>query len=529
MGYKNLDTADKKIKIHVTWSEKSSNQWPRKISGYAIDATSGIRIDGSKVRKIIAKNPAELELKERILVNRLMNAIRPATTEKTVKNNNSDINKSLYAKAFQELKNSGEIISSSWSKSTEKSRMMYFERNMLHYISANGDAWEDSNKDEVFAILTNKILKTRKSNGILSDATDTAISNLTFCQVIYDRMRDINNLLPEIALMKKRPRNRNSREQLKSLPQDVRRKFIAEIIKLSEKNPQMAIPATAMFVCGLRTAEACALSKYEILFTSNVNFITVQWQIKDGVRTKILKTDNAYRNVPLGIWGSHIIQICLDRIELLENTEMYVNPDKLSAFIKKTLIEDCGMTQDYLHEAELAMRNQPEQNFEGNDSNDISAYILRRDWSSRARMICGITSEEIDYLLGHNIKIPLKRRKDYSQIESLSKLSYSLEHFVFDPNHSLHPGCTPFEVCHSADLELEPFDVIKIKNVSNELINVKFDIEARLNCDRILIISPRNSNLQHTLRSIKTHCQRLDEPLIGSSNIKLEEEINELY
>ena len=182
------------------------------------------------------------------------------------------------------------------------------------------------------------------------------------------------------------------------------------------------------------------------------------------------------------------------------------------------MLIEAGLSADYLREANASMREKPDYDDSRRPIYDLSAYILRRDWASRARNICGFSSLEIDYCLGHNIRIAQKKREDFRHPSNLVQLAVKLERHIHNPEISAHPGCTPYCLQHSTELDLIPFDTIRMRNMSNECVCVALDIKAELNCESIIILAP-NDSLQpnRKARSIATHCTRNNNPVIGKA------------
>ncbi len=102
--------------------------------------------------------------------------------------------------------------------------------------------------------------------------------------------------------------------------------------------------------------------------------------------------------------------------------------------------------------------------------------------------------------------------------------SLKLERYVHDPKYSQHPGIAPYQLSHSVDLDLIPYDVIHLRNMSDETVEVKLDVEAVLNSECIEIVTSAGNQLQETLRCIPTLCVRSSEPIIGKSYVEEEED-----
>ena len=82
-------------------------------------------------------------------------------------------------------------------------------------------------------------------------------------------------------------------------------------------------------------------------------------------------------------------------------------------------------------------RREPDLDSEGVPETDVSAYALRRDWTGRAVHLCGMTSADVDYLLGH--KNPAAKEKDYTNHDVQADIAKQLERHVFLPKYSRHP------------------------------------------------------------------------------------------
>ena len=58
---------------------------------------------------------------------------------------------------------------------------------------------------------------------------------------------------------------------------------------------------------------------------------------------------------------------------------------------------------------------------------DVTAYILRRDWATRACNICRLRPDQVDYLMGHSIQ---KDKKRLSDPETRLLIAWALERYV---------------------------------------------------------------------------------------------------
>lgn len=509
--------------VHITWTQNDAGK-PIVLRGYAIDTNTGVRLDYSDTRKRTARSMHEVMSKHDNLYAAICADIDKHKRKSAVKSSATGADsKSPMLYAFQTLAASTDPVSSDWSPEYEAKNMTHFRRTFLPVLIAHeqtGEEWTDANRDELQKNYVEKILRDKRSMGHEATALETARKTLPAMDTIYQRMRDHDPSLPEISFRPRYTGRHAKNEQLKSLPRRVRRKFKRLLGEYIDKDPRMSMAIIAMYDSGLRTAEAAAIWIDVIIRGEGFATIFVRYQVKHGVRMKLLKTKNAYRFSPMSAWGLAMMDRCLAQLPNDPNDEKMWTCDtrRLSATIRRMLVQ-AGLTDDYFATAEHAMRERPDYDESGRPIYDVSAYILRRDWASRARSICGYTSLEIDFTLGHEVKIPRKKREDLRHLTAQARLSAKLERYVYDEHHSKHPGITPYAVEHSTDLDLIPYDVIRVRNDSDEPLNVKLDIEAVINVDYIMVVAPQGSQTQATPRYIPTRCTRTTEPIIGKSHV----------
>lgn len=513
-----------RVSAHITW--RASARGPITLRGYAIDTDSGIRKDYSTERRRTAQSVEEIPSKIQVLYNVLCQEVARHERRAAIKSTASQEATSPFERAFAELKSSPDPVCPDWGDRYTKGSITYFERHLLPMLIKYGnEEWSTSDREALHREIAEQILMSKRSAGHEATANETAYKNLVAADTIYQRMRDYDPSLPEISLRPRYTGRTAKREQIKSLPRKVRRRLARMIEKMIDREPHLAMAAVMMYDGGLRTAEAAAVWVDVIYDGDGLTRVLVCYQVQDGVRTKILKTTNAYRMIVLSCWGSTMLHRCLDKLsaELNNTANLTCDPRKLSATLREMLM-DAGLTAEDFAAAEQAMREKPDYDGFGRPVFDVCAYILRRDWSSRARNVCGLTSLEIDCLLGHRIRIPKKMREDFRLVENLTKLSKKLERYVHDPEHSRHPGIVPHNLSHSVDIDLIPYDVVRFRNTSEEEVEVKLDIEAVLNAESIEVIVLEGAQQQETIRYIPTHCVRSTEPIIGKSYIEEEED-----
>lgn len=124
---------------------------------------------------------------------------------------------------------------------------------------------------------------------------------------------------------------------------------------------------------------------------------------------------------------------------------------EVSAFVRKLLLL-VGCTDGYFEAIYKLMFDDPDV-VDGKIVNDVSAYILRRDWATRACNVCGLKPDQVDYLMGHAIK--KEQKEDYQTPESQAAMAWALERYVFDPDHSRNPACNSIVLSPGMKLNLD--------------------------------------------------------------------------
>lgn len=518
--YKNIPY-NQTTSVHITWTEGKDKIALR---GYAISSDSGIEKSYAKKHKIIAKNTAELPARQQRLYQLVCMDIekheRPTVAQKS--SNNSNV-KSLYEIALDEVEKSG-FVSADWkSLDYTQNRLTYFRRNILPILlKFDVSDWSLDDTNAILAEIVEAIMKKKQSSQHEETAKRTAQKNLHAADLIYRAMRTYYPELPEINLRPLYAGRSVLNEQIKALPHSVRKNFINLIEALIPEDPRLAFAAIFMVACGLRTAEAAGvwIDCFDNI-GDNLVSVNVKYQIKKGKRINILKSKNSYRLIPINTWGWAMINNCLNHLsnDPIYTDNMLCDPQRLSKKIKSLLLE-AGLTVEYLSAAERVMEIKPDIDYTGKPVRDVTAYILRRDWASRGRNLCGYTSVELDYCLGHEVKLSKKVREDLRNSEGQHKLALKQERFILNAKHTQHPYFNPISVQHSTDYELKPFNAIRIRNVANEPVDVKLDLEAVLNADQITILSPCDSLCHSKDRIIPVERRTWKEPLIGNFSYK---------
>lgn len=302
-------------------------------------------------------------------------------------------------------------IHGAWSRSTAVTARKYFERNILEVLI---QCAEESYTLETSSRIQRRIRDIfRASKSGDSEAEDrTVFRHLQEAEKIYRCMdSQSEEPLPIFDFDFDTP-NRNRKEQFKSFSQEDRLKIVDILEGMIANKPMVVKRMVAMFDAGLRTGEACAVQfeniREEVTPTGiRYGLYCVEGQedpANKGKVTKLLKTANAYRTVLFSSWGCKMIGICN---QLAPETPSDTLPVTSAALCKefRGIMEGIGITPQNI---QLCWQENGGPKIEPTASSvlldaQISDYILRRDRASRWKNKCGMSSDDIDMLLGHSL------------------------------------------------------------------------------------------------------------------------------
>lgn len=487
------------VLVHATWPPFKGRKIT--ISAYPIDAETGIRLAGSKVAKITANSAEEIPHKQQILISRVVKALQKTTEKKT---HTIAGERTAMEAALDYIEKNRIKVKPTWGEDYQRSKIINFRRHILPRIIELGEDIAEFSVAELERELVEEVLKSGHSIGHEGTAAATVKKKLLVAATIYARMRDVDPTLPELNFIPPFGGRRAQLEQMKSLLPPVRDKLVDWIESYIDFDPRLAAAAAQMFDCGLRTAEASATHPEQLLRDNGtIVGIYVFFQEKNGERVPTLKSENSYRAVPVSEWGSTILSRCFDAMGSLEEKEPLCDSRKLSAMLRQVL-KGCGVDEEYLLQAERDMRRVPDYDEKGNPCLDATAYVLRRDWATRARTLCGFTTEELDYCLGHAVKKPKGQTTEQKSPEELKKLAGKLENFIADLRYSAHPAVKPFDVVHGTDIDFMPYGIVRVRNDSEEPLRIEVDLINAMVAESFTAIMPIGSCGEWKKRCVST-------------------------
>lgn len=231
-----------------------------------------------------------------------------------------------------------------------------------------------------------------------------------------------------------------------SIPEEI--KFLDQVNE-NYINNSFYLGAAIIFYLGLRPGECCGLKFSDIRPLSGytgVQCLYIYEQIRStSEKTYELKTTNAYRILPIPtelyvlLWrreqklkaemGSafttDIPVVCM--AESLNGYTEHCNAKKFMQHCTN-LLRKCEVAESTMNELSMELR-------EDNPFKEAAAtgYLLRRNFATAIAGVCGMTEDEINYMMGHAIYIPDERRADFLNPDVLFKLFKKLNRRHYAP------------------------------------------------------------------------------------------------
>lgn len=364
-----------------------------------------------------------------------------------------------------------------------------------------------------------------RSNGRQSDLEVSTYTDLAAADVIYQFIRgaypDLG--LPELHLTPTSRKGMGARkEQEKSLPESVRQKLCRYVEAHWAQEPRLCYALTLMLCGGLRTAEAAGTRPEKIEHNATYAIVKVHAQEKGGKIDKILKRDSSYRGVIIGCWASNILRQCTDEIRRndpdweKDETAPVCLAQNLSAWVLARLHE-CGLSEAFLEDAHKCFAGDVYFDKDGKLVEDFCAYILRRDWASRARNICGYTSLEIDQQLGHKVTVPKSKRPNLKLAAEQKKLAIKVERYVYSPAETQNPEYAPIPLDAGVRWGIPTYTNVKYCNSSDKPMLVTVTFGGQENEYPVQLTAPCGAMRKPLVTSRPDDpTQRQNRPIIGS-------------
>ena len=369
--------------------------------------TSGQAIPGAGYREALARRPADVNSALLSLVSRIARDV--PTRVKPIKRaqNPRQTLDGKYADAFAVVKADSSLFTT-WGTATRKSAMMWAERHFIPFLEAD---FSSPNTAVIggpnLAAWKNRELSKISDHGRCRSAltaNKTMARHCRECLEIYLQMRKVDSSLPSIMESEMYDGViKIEVEQFKAIPEPCRQRMYRALEEKAILEPEMTF-ATTIMVCGnVRTSEAAAVLPSDVSYLGEYAAIPIIYQESNGVRSAILKTKNAYRVVPIPLWGVTVLRDCAAHMTNpppANSDKALVTSMELSSWILQ-LLKDCGVDQALIQAAEKASALFPDKTNDQLISRDVAAYILRRDGASRMQDYMGIGQDLLDPGLGH--------------------------------------------------------------------------------------------------------------------------------
>ena len=491
-----------------------------RISGHLYSEKTGETLTNDLVRT--ARNEKEMHVKEDQLLNALIKQQLPLFKASTVRKTSRftiDAN-GIFNKAFQALEeevktqdvdgNLKSNVFTTWNGDTCDRYLTYFKRNLLPMLCDLEDtgndlsSFEDEELETIKKRLESQAISSGKSSKKIRLVSQSVEKQLAAAEKIYQRMKGLEPALPDIHFSSEQRVKQFQPEHAKSLPDNIRYALIRLLTNMVSVDPNLTFHILMMFVGGLRDGEACAVTEEQLLINDAYAAVSVISQVKDGNLVPILKTTNAYRIVIFPFWGKEMIRQCIEKLHK-EGTQItpIMDVSFFSATIKRILLE-CGCNASFFRAAQVLMDKLPDK--VGDEiCTSVEAYILRRDFASRCKNICGLNNDEIDALLGHKREKGSKRsRVNFANPDAQEEVAAKLERFVYDPLVSRNPEFAPLQLAIDQDFKLIPYNKYVLVNNTNQPMIVDLALFAQEPDENINLVITGKSSMMNAKCFSKT-------------------------
>ncbi len=480
MLYKDIPTGVKGVTAHVTCSEQANGSYTV-LTSARVDADFNGNSPTVKPIKRVARNLSDVERVAQQAAFEIGRRAREAKPQ-AQRSKSSGALSSAVAIAFYQLRQSDDPIYPEWDVNTRRTMLKRFENRVLPLLSLYPDEELcDLDRDRLLADIEEKVRINPHAGEKTGNYRQTAKRYLAQAEIIYAALRELNPDLPDIHFVVGRSNFRGllQPEQIRSLPEDVEEKFLRALPRQIKKAPKFVFSTVLMYDAGLRTGEAAGANPCDICRRDEYAVMQVRYQERDGKRDYKLKSENAYRDIPLSFWGISMLDQCISEFgnSLPEDGAALVQGSELSSWIKRLLTE-CGLDERYWDAVSREMDIHPDTDADGAFSFDASAYVLRRNAASHWLNMEGWTDDEIDACLGHEGKKAKRIQTDLRLPENMAQLAMKRERAIRDIALSRHPAVAHISLSHGTDLDIIPFESMEFVNAGDVPLLVEVNLEA---------------------------------------------------
>lgn len=505
---KTLSTSLTELRVVINYQPHEGGS--TRLSGYAVDAKTGLKILSCKSRQRIAKSDAQITMEEHIVIERITVdylAMQPHKALATSVNH-------PYTEAFVTLTKEQKraLCPDTWqAATTRKQGLAYFSTTFLPLLDLCGLDPSAQDLQNIVTALGRKSADSKNSSGKPSDAAKMVMRHVYDCSRMYSKLRALADVeLPDLLLPQVKGGRQGQAEQCKALTDAIRIRVAALLQRLVSNGLSMG--GVIMLTGMTRTAEACAPKYGDILLCGDYAVYGVIWQAQNGVRIADLKTNSSYRLI---ILPKYAVDALLSRKAYLQNQgysetaiqQMYVvskpdnpkvmaNPSDLSTFVRK-LLSLAGCNHAFWSAADNLMLDEPDLDPNNNPESDVCAYVLRRNACTMFCNVCGMLPDMVDALMGH--KLSCKCQTDWyaylRRPDNWPKVAAQMERVIYDPAHSANPAFRPIALHTGMKMDLDEGQCAFKLIVGEESVHLLCQLET-LECgDTITILTNAASKI----------------------------------
>lgn len=398
--------------------------------------------------------------------------------------------------AFADVANDDSLFSS-WAVSRKKI-LRRFETHFLPMLRARHD-YAVIDADELNVMFEQTVYDATQSlnfkGRIEATRKKKQIEYLQY-ERIYAAMRKVDPELPIIKFDTLLTRTiYGDPEQFRSIPELYRQRLWREFERNVATQPVAVKDGILIASGGLRPGEASIIHPDDLIYEDNYCWLKVVEQEARGHATNILKRPDSYRIAIIPSWGATLLKRCAEHIAIPGNRDIpLMSKDDTRPTIIH-MMSKCGFAEMLdAHSSVLDDRF-------GKIAKDVFSlayrpHLLRADYASRMRNVCGMDSDTLDLLMGHP---PATRHKrdlpDLSLRQTRKAIADIMERYVYNPDMSQNPSVSPLPISPKQDVPT--FTTIHLINNSDEDMVVDLDLEANESGETITLRLPREANRIH--------------------------------
>lgn len=476
---------NKTAKIDIIFSQPRKIHDGFSVIGEVVDAETRERVSTLK-KRLVAKDESHIAATKN-KIRRYLIAEYKKTYLKTTETEN-DIYKEaedFLKRILIQVEKSGYRIKETWTApETNRMALTYFLNHVMPFLKpflSGEKAYSLADSEKLKNIITADVKSSKRMVNDTSVARTVGKRMTEIKEILSVMTRCINDfpliIIPEFADLKGLPAN----ELTKYIDSNVMAIFSKKVADSLTESPANVLATVAMMY-GARTAEACGIKPASIHDKGDYLEITIFQQEREGAIIKSLKTPQSRRTMIISGWGYDIIikslTIIKSTISNISDNEALIQSRKLNPWIVDLLIKS-GFSRFDDIKKDLPLVNSEEPN-------DISSYILRRNFAGVARNIMGMSLSEVDAQMGHS------REKATLSPDEKKEIAKKMKRYCPEgPEQKDNPWTNP--LTDVAEQDLSVFSGYKFINDTDAPITYHFSVKAK-EANAALVIEADDNN-----------------------------------